>query len=78
MHDACLGRTFARLQIPGPLARIAKPLKEFGPYLLIEMALPGGSLVAGTLWYLHGKSRAMATALVIAFVAFLIVGIPAQ
>jgi hypothetical protein len=78
MYDACLGRTFGGLQIPGRLARIAKPLKEFGPYLLIEMALPGGSLVAGTLWYLHGKSRAMATALAIAFVASLVVGMPAQ
>lgn len=32
------------------MARLAALLREFGPYLAIELILPGGSLIALLLW----------------------------
>lgn len=34
-----------------PMARLAALLREFGPYLAIELILPGGSLIALLLWF---------------------------
>ncbi|HEV2443143.1 MAG TPA: hypothetical protein VGT07_11525 [Steroidobacteraceae bacterium] len=41
------------------MARLAALLREFGPYLAIELILPGGSLIALLLWFCrrHGMQR---------------------
>lgn len=36
--------------IQGALAALPGKLRSFGPYLLVELVLPGGSLVALLLW----------------------------
>lgn len=34
-----------------PMARLVALLRQFGPYLAIELILPGGSLIALLLWF---------------------------
>jgi hypothetical protein len=37
-------------------------LKRFAPYALIELLLPGGSIIALTLWMLRRRKRIMSLA----------------
>lgn len=40
---------------PG-IARIIAGIRRVGPYLAVELILPGGSLIALTLWLLKNRS----------------------
>jgi hypothetical protein len=46
----------ARGVLHGWMAAAIAGLKEFGPYVAIELVLPGGSLIAILLW-LHRRRR---------------------
>lgn len=35
------------------MARIARLLRQFGPLMLIELLLPGGTLIAGAIYFLR-------------------------
>lgn len=37
--------------------RIAQTLRRLGPYLLVELLLPGGTLIALLLWLTQGNAR---------------------
>ena len=47
--------------VAGFTGRAAALMREFGPYMAIELILPGGTLLAVLLWlcrrYLHGDAR---------------------
>lgn len=45
--------------INGGFSRIGRYIKEFGPYALMELLLPGGSVVALTVW-LYRRRRKLA------------------
>jgi hypothetical protein len=40
------------------LAVVFAKIKEFAPYALMELVLPGGSLMALTLWFYRRRKRA--------------------
>jgi hypothetical protein len=61
-----------RYQTPRTM-RLAKLIRELGPYAAIEILLPGGSLIALSLWAIH-RSRFAAQArrtlrVLVAFIA---------
>jgi hypothetical protein len=39
------------------VSRLAPNVRSFGPYLLIELLLPGGTLIALLLWLSQGMAR---------------------
>jgi hypothetical protein len=39
------------------LARFMPNVRSFGPYLLVELLLPGGTLIALLLWLSQGMAR---------------------
>lgn len=41
------------------IARVVAIGRTFGPYLALEMLLPGGSLIAFLLWLYRSKSNAV-------------------
>jgi len=45
------------------LAVVFAKIKELAPYALIELVLPGGSLMALTLWFYRRRKRIPAIAL---------------
>jgi hypothetical protein len=50
--------TLTRLSVPGWMMRGVTVLKALGPYALIEILLPGGTLIAIGLWlYRHYRRR---------------------
>jgi hypothetical protein len=40
---------------PNWINRLATPVRAFGPYALIELILPGGSLIALALWIFRNR-----------------------
>jgi hypothetical protein len=51
-------KTPLMLSIQAALVSLPGKLRSFGPYLLVELVLPGGSLVALLLWlYNHRQAR---------------------
>lgn len=59
MRDQTQLMTKHPVALGSPMARLAALLREFGPYLAIELILPGGSLIALLLWLCrrHGMRR---------------------
>ena len=41
------------------IAKIVAVARNFGPYLALEMLLPGGSLIAFLLWLYRSRSNAV-------------------
>lgn len=41
---------FFRVDLGCSIGRIAALVREFGPYVVIELVLPGGSLIALSMW----------------------------
>jgi hypothetical protein len=44
------------------ISRLAAPLRELGPYTAIELLLPGGSLIALSLWTFRHRAWFIARA----------------
>jgi hypothetical protein len=51
------------------LSRLALPMRELGPYAAIALLLPGGSLIAVSLWALRHRSWLTNRARVLALAA---------
>jgi hypothetical protein len=52
-------KTWFMFRMQRVLALLPEGVRAFGPYLLVELILPGGSLVALLLWlYNHRPARA--------------------
>ena len=56
MYQA-LNQAPLRTSITSWLSRLVGRASEFGPYLAIELILPGGSLVALLLWLYRRNNR---------------------
>jgi hypothetical protein len=48
----------AKIMSTPSFTRIMKSIREFGPYLLVELFLPGGTLVALLLWLAQRRKPA--------------------
>ena len=48
-------KTALMIWIQSALASLPGKLRSFGPYLLVELVLPGGSLVALLLWLYRNR-----------------------
>jgi hypothetical protein len=53
---------FFRVNLDRWMVRIAALVREFGPYALIELVLPGGSLIALSLWLYRRHKNASRSA----------------
>jgi hypothetical protein len=46
----------------GAIARVMRSIRSFGPYVAIELILPGGSIIALALWTYRHRRAARASA----------------
>jgi hypothetical protein len=44
-------------RLAAQLRRLAAATRQLAPYLLVELLLPGGSMIAVLLWILRGRLR---------------------
>jgi hypothetical protein len=59
---ACIGRWQLGTRTQGAWGAVAVArLKDLAPYALIELLLPGGSVVALTLWFYRRRKRTAAS-----------------
>ena len=39
------------------MSTLVRGVKSLGPYMLIELLMPGGTLIAATMWFLSWRRR---------------------